>query len=97
MELIYHKSESTVKQPEIEVGPTTVYFRRNYVQEERELMYGEETTLVWVYEEATLSKDDALAYLAEQNLTQSAAISDTDAIAINHEYRLTLLELGVSE
>lgn len=95
MELTYHKSESTIKQPEIEVGPTTVYFRRNYVQEEREGIYGEETELVWVYEEASVSKDEALLLLAEDNKQHSSALADADAMAIDHEYRLTLLELGV--
>lgn len=97
MELTYHKSESTVKQPEIEVGPTTVYLRRNYVQEEREGIYGEETELVWVYEEATISKDEAILLLTQQSKAHSDALADADALAIDHEYRLTLLELGVTE
>lgn len=90
MELTYYKTESAIKQPTVEVGVTTVYFRRNFTQEERETLYGEETELMWVYEEAALSKDEAILYLTDITLAH-------DELTIDHEYRLALLELGVSE
>lgn len=97
MELTYVISESTIKQPELEVGVTTVYFRRNFRLVERPArMDGEESELVWIYEEAALSKDQALRYLAEQNQFLEQAQADEDAINVDHEYRLTMLELGLN-
>lgn len=60
-------------------------------------MEGEEPELIWTYEEAAVSKDQALYILAEQNSELSQAIADEDAINVDHEYRLTLLELGLTD
>lgn len=97
MEMTYTPSESTVKQPEIEVGVTTVYFRRNYKQIERTRMEGEEPEILWSYEEAALNKDEALLVLAEKQKAHTQDLADTDGINVDQEYRLTLLELGLSE
>ena len=97
MELTYVSAESAVKQPEIEVGVTTVYFRRNYKQIERTRMEGEEPEILWSYEEAALNKDEALLALAEQQKAHTQDLADTDGINVDQEYRLTLLELGLSE
>ena len=97
MEMTYTPSESTVEQPEIEVGVTTVYFRRNYKQIERTRMEGEEPEILWSYEEAALNKDEALLVLAEQQKAHTQDLADTDGINVDQEYRLTLLELGLSE
>ena len=97
MEMKYTPSESTVKQPEIEVGITTVYFRCNFKQIERTRMEGEEPELLWSYEEAALSKDEALYALAEKQEAHTKELADADGINIDHEYRLTLLELGLLE
>lgn len=97
MELTYTPAESAVKQQEIEVGVTTVYFRRNFQQVERKRMDSEEAELIWSYEEAALNKDEALLVLAEQQKVHTQELADTDGINIDHEYRLTLLELGLSE
>ena len=97
MEMTYTPSESTVKQPEIEVGVTTVYFRGNYKQIERTRMEGEEPEILWSYEEAALNKDEALLALAEQQKAHTQDLADTDGINVDQEYRLTLLELGLSE
>ena len=97
MEMTYTPSESTVKQPEIEVGVTTVYFRRNYKQIERTRMEGEEPEILWSYEEAALNKDEALLVLAEQQKAHTQDLADTDGINVDQEYRLTQLELGLSE
>ncbi len=94
MELVYTPAESTVKQPEIEVGITTVYLRRNFKQIERPAhMDGEEPELIWTYEEAALTKDEALHVLAEQNSELTAALSDADAMNLDHEFRIAMLEL----
>lgn len=60
-------------------------------------MDGEEPELLWSYEEATLSKDEALYLLTEKNIELSQAINDADSMNIDQEYRLTLLELGLTD
>lgn len=98
MDLVYTTHESAVKQPELEVGVTTVYFRRNFQQVERPThMDGEEPELIWTYEEATLNKDEALQYLAEQSKVLTQDVQDADEINVDQEYRLTLLELGMTD
>ena len=42
-------------------------------------------------------KDEALLVLAERQETHTQELADTDGINVDHEYRLTLLELGLSE
>lgn len=37
------------------------------------------------------------AAVLEQEAAEKAAQGDTDALLVDHEYRLTLLELGVAE
>lgn len=75
-----------------------MYFRRNFRQVERPThMDGEETELIWLYEEATLSKDEALQYLTEQNQVLAKVETDNNEIAVDHEYRLTMLELGLTD
>lgn len=91
MEVTYNLAESAVKQPEIEVGPTTVYIRRNYQQIEKD------SQLMWTYEEAAISKDDAILLLTQQQKAASDILADSDALNIDHEYRITLLELNLSE
>lgn len=98
MDLVYTSAESVIKQPELEIGVTTVYFRRNFRQVERSPhMDGNEPELIWEYEEAAISKDQALYLLSEQNSELSQAVSDNDAINVDHEYRLTLLELDLDD
>lgn len=70
--------------------------RRNFVETERvDEMDGETTTTIWTYEEAQLTKDQALFLLTEQQSEANQAIEDADAMNIDQEFRLTLLELGV--
>lgn len=99
MEPVYITAESTVRPKEIEVGVTTVYLRRNIVETQRTdpMDDGREPTPVFVYEEAQLTKDEALLVLAEGQENHSKELADADGINIDHEYRLTLLELGLSE
>lgn len=60
-------------------------------------MDGEEPELIWTYEEAAVSKNEALQYLAEQNSELAKAEADNDEIVVDHEYRLTMLELGLDD
>jgi len=97
MELNYIPAESAVRQPAIEVGVTTVYLRRNFVKTDCPSPDNRETTTIWTYEEAQLTKDEALFVLAEQNSSLTKAVEDADGMNVDQEYRLTLLELGLSE
>ena len=99
MEPVYITAESTVRPKEIEVGVTTVYLRRNIIETQRTAPMDEgcEPTVIFVYEEAQLTKDEALLVLAEGQETHTKELEDADGINIDHEYRLTLLELGLSE
>lgn len=75
MKLVWHKGESTVAPPELQIEKTTVYFHKNIKEEQREHEEGEKET-VYVYDEATLSKTEYARYLAEKNK------SDIDYIAM---------------
>lgn len=69
MKLIYNIAESTVKPPEVERGKTTAYFRRNFVEEERN------GTTFWIYEEAMVPVAEFDAYaagLAAENAVKGA-------------------------
>ena len=81
------------------MGVTTVYLRHNIVETQRTdpMDEGSEPTPVFIYEEAQLTKDEALLVLAEGQETHTKELEDADGINIDHEYRLTLLELGLSE
>ena len=98
MELIYKSAESAFRPSETEVGVTTVYFRRNFRQIERPSPAdGEKPELIWNYEEAALTKDQAMYILASRSAELAQAVADDDAINIDHEYSLTLLELGLAD
>lgn len=64
----WYTSESTIrpKELELDISPTTVYFRRNIHTETRQEEGGEPYTM-FVYEEATLPKTEYSAHLAAQN------------------------------
>lgn len=75
MELNYIIAESTVKPKEIEVGITTVYFRRNIKETQRTGEMGDGTPItMYVYEEAKLPKDQALRLFAETEAQNTANI-----------------------
>lgn len=97
MELVYVHAESTIRPPEIEVGVTTVYLRRNFVETQRQEPEREETQTIWTYEEAQMSKDEALYMLTSGQSDNTKSIEDADAMNVDQEFRLTLLELGLSE
>lgn len=68
MQPVYIQSESTVCPSEIEVGVTTVYLRKNIFETQRADLPGDGT--MYVYEEAQMSKDEAVAALYEASLAQ---------------------------
>lgn len=95
MALTYISAESTVKPEELEVGKTTVYLRRNIVEEQRDSrIEGDSAITIYKYDEAKMTKDEALSYLGNRQISLA---EDTDEFLIDHEYRLLQLELGVSD
>lgn len=96
MEPKYRYSESTVRPQPVEVGKTTVYLRKDFAEVQRD--DGRDGTYtIWTYQEAALSKDEALLVLAEQQEVHARELADADGINVDHEYRLTLLELGLAD
>lgn len=65
----WYTSESTIrpKELELDISPTTVYFRRNIHTEERADEITGETYTIFVYEEATMPKTEYASHLAAQN------------------------------
>jgi len=65
LSLNYHKSESDTMPEEIDTvsSPTTVYLRKNIRAEERQDVETETTRTVYVYDEATIPRDEYNAYL----------------------------------
>lgn len=61
MELIFNKSESTVRPVEIEKSKHTVFIRQNFVEEER-TDRNENVYTMWVYEEAKLTHKEFEEY-----------------------------------
>lgn len=64
MELNYIPSESTVKPSVIQMARSTVFVRRNIVEDSRTDDQGN-TTTYWTYEEACLFPSDFNAYVEE--------------------------------
>ena len=65
LSLNYYKSESGTMPNEIDTmsSPTTVYLRRNIRAEERQDIEAKTTKTVYIYEEATIPRDEYNAYL----------------------------------
>lgn len=79
MELHYTRAESTVRPSEIEVGITTVYFRRNIAEKQRSSDVPDAPPVtMYVYEEATLNKDQALQFLLKRN-SKTQRITEEEA------------------
>ena len=73
MNITYVKSESTVKPDVVSIEKTTVYIRRNIVEEVR--TYEDVPTTFYVYEEATLTHEEFSKYSNELNAINSAHIA----------------------
>lgn len=69
MNLNWYTSESTIcpKELELDISPTTVYFRRNIQEEQRQEEWEDEPHTIFIYEEATLPKTEYASHLAAQN------------------------------
>lgn len=75
---------------------TTVYLRRNIVETEREEM-DERKSTIFTYEEAQMNKDQAMFLLTEGQSSLSKAVADADSMNVDQEFRLTMLELGLTD
>lgn len=73
MKVTYIKSESTVKPDVVSIEKTTVYVRRNIVEEVR--TYDDVSTTFYVYEEAALSHEEFSKYSNELAAINSAYIA----------------------
>ena len=92
MTLIYIQSESTVKPSVIEIGPTTVYIRKDIAEEVRTSENGNDTTY-WVYREATMSIEDFNSYTNELSVMNSINIgSIVESGEDNTNNQLILME-----
>lgn len=80
MEPTYCRVESTIKPLCFEVGKSTVYLRKNIIEEKRENASGE-SHIVYVYEEAALPFDEFNEY-SRMVMAQNAlkATNDSDNI-----------------
>ena len=76
MELIYRRSESTVKPVSIEKSKHTVFIRKNIVETERIDDYGT-STIYWVYEEAKMSHEDFAEY-SQLSMAENAINANDD-------------------
>jgi hypothetical protein len=81
MNIVYVKSESTVKPDVVSIEKTAVYLRRNIVEEIR--MYDDVTTeTFYVYEEAKLSHEEFSKYSNEiAAINAVRGMNDSDNIA----------------
>lgn len=75
---------------------TTVYLRRNIVETEREEM-DERKSTIFTYEETQMNKDQAMFLLTEGQSSLSKAVADADSMNVDQEFRLTMLELGLTD
>lgn len=79
MNIVYAKSESTVKPDVVSIEKTTVYLRRNIVEETR--MYEDDTVTMYTYEEAKLSHEEFSKYSNEMAAINAVrGVNDTDNI-----------------
>lgn len=91
MNVTYVKSESTVKPDVVSIEKTTVYMRRNIVEEIR--TYEDVSTTFYVYEEAALTHEEYAKYSNEIDAINSAHIAQLVAEgADNTNNQLILME-----
>ena len=82
MELVWHRSESYVKPVEVDLdsAPSTVYFRRNIHEEQREEDDGMIRSF-YAYDEAKMSKSEYAshqAYTNQANIDFIAMMTDVE-------------------
>ena len=80
MELKYIYAQSSSMLPSIEIQKTTVYFRRNFVEEVRTDNSGN-TYTIWVFEEAMMPVEEFNAYASKLvSINAVKAIDDSENI-----------------
>ncbi|WP_336303794.1 hypothetical protein [Dysosmobacter welbionis] len=57
----------------------------------------ERKSTVFTYEEAQMNKDQAMFLLTEGQSSLSKAVADADSMNVDQEFRLTMLELGLTD
>lgn len=94
MELKYIVSESSTPPKEIEIGLTTVYFRRNIYQEQRSYDENEPPVIMYVYEEAKVNKDEALHILTNTVTEMMQTIKTANQSNISNDLKTKILSLN---
>ena len=84
MELIYKYAESTVKPVEVEMGKTTIYIRKDIIDEERTDDKGNKTTF-WTYQEAKLTHEEFAEYSSFLRTTQILQIINKQEVADDNQ------------
>lgn len=69
----YKDVQSTVEPKPIEVNVTKTYIRSNIRQEE--LVFGEETELMWVYDEIKYDNQEYIEMLSQEKETLQAEVN----------------------
>jgi hypothetical protein len=95
MNITYVKSESTVKPDVVSIEKTTVYIRRNIVEEVR--TYEDVSTTFYVYEEATLTHEEFSKYSNELDAINSAYIAQLVAEGDNSTNNQLILMEAIAD
>lgn len=99
MDLVWHESEGSIRPKELElnISPTTVYFRKNIREVTKENEDGTSYTS-FIYDEATLPKSEYASFLAAENANNIADIENAvceESITTNE--RLDDIENAICE
>lgn len=101
MNITWYKSESTVK-PDLvclDWSPKFVYIHRNIREDGRE--FDGAQYIMWVYDEAKLSRADYAIYAAEQTqadiISAEQEITDHDLALLEAEQEITDMDLRIME
>lgn len=84
------KTESTEKPKKVELADKMAYIRRNIKCEERKT--DDQTTKMYVYEEAICTKDEAINYLSKLNESLEKENSDNNESILDLDFRVSELE-----
>lgn len=86
----FRRTESTVKPKKVEIADKMAYVRKNIKCEIRD-NEGEKVKM-YVYEEAYVTKDEAINYLSQLNDTLEKENSDNNESILDLDFRVSELE-----
>ena len=91
MQLIFKKSESTIRPATVDIADNGAYIRKN-IHVETRTDTQDNTTTMYVYEEAFCTKDDAINYLSSQNEELKVENAYNNESILDLDFRVTELE-----